>query len=173
MFTGKTVDDLLWAVALFFITKQLSKAAKQRGEGGPRPQATPGGITLQSGFYWHFLDGDAEHEAYYKWLRVNRTMVAHRKYLGRSGVKQAVVVFQVLHDRSVKWVTGIPGIPTPAPKGALTTIEDIEGAGSSSVDPDTFSEWFAGLVAAGPEMLRSFDYYMQKKIDAIVMGKEE
>lgn len=170
MFSGKTTDDLLWALALFFLTKELGRRRKQ-GQGGPRPMPTARGVILEAGHYWVYLDTRTERDKYFGWLKRNMSMVVHVKLLGRPLIESCIVVFEVLHDRAIKWdPAGIPGIPTPAPKGAATTIEDIEGKGASSIDPDTFSEFLASLVQAGPQVMAEYDRYIQERLREFFRG---
>lgn len=173
MFSGKTTDDLLWALALFFLTKELGRRRNQ-GQGGPRPIPGPQGTMLEAGYYWIFLNDWQERQRYFDWLKRRRAFVTHRKTFGKPAIDQSIMLFQVLPDRgSVKWdAAGIPGIPTPAPKGMATAIGDLEGLGASSVDPDTWSEFIGSLVQAGPQVLRDFDSYMQETINRILKGED-
>lgn len=162
MFADKTTDGLLWALLLFVLTRNIG-----RGEGGPRPIPGPK-VTLQQGFYWYFLESPAARDQYFGWLKRQKNRVDHRKWLGTVGVDQALVVFHVRNNQTADWE--LPGLPTPAPKGVFTTIEDIEGAGASSTDPDTFSEWVGKMGGIAYEKLRELDYRMQQYINDLVWG---
>lgn len=157
MFSGKTTDDLLWALALFFITKHLGLGG--RGEGGPRPIPAPQ-VELQPGAYWYFLNDAKELERYADWLWRVRANAHHIKYLGARGVSQSVVIFLVHDYTTAKW--DLPGLPTSAPKGIATEIEDIEGKGPSSVSPDTWQEYLGAVIETTGDVAQRIDSEIQR-----------
>jgi hypothetical protein len=172
MFDKKTTDDLMWAVLLYYLTRKLGGG----GQGGPRPLPAGSATTLGEGFYWYFLEWAKDRAPWIQWLRENRGRVSLTKVLGPPVSQYAVVVFEVrpphpgIAQGPVYWPMTLRGLPTPAPKGANTEIEDIEGKGPSSVSVDTWEEFVNHVMQEAGETIRDYGVRQLQQLNQMIFG---
>ncbi len=116
---------------------------------------------LGAGVYWYWLRWSTDKTRYEAWQRANAGSATVIKVLGAESSDAAVLIIEVYEP--VQWT--LPGMPTPAPRGINTTIEDIYG---SAPPGSRLQRWLESMKQLAPDVLRYYDEKMQRWLDSIL-----
>ena len=110
---------------------------------------------LQPGVYWYCCSAGEAPELV-RWMNDRTLLIAQTKLLGSNGVDCAIVLFEL--NGAAYWT--LTGLPTPAPAGMATTLQQLGREPS-------LADFFIRKAQQGLEAVRRMDQKIQQWLDGV------